>query len=189
VILAMLEEAVASGARLSAACDLAGLSARTVQRWKQRPEGDDLRKGPCARPGNALTAEETAQVLAVMTSVRYAALSPKQLVPVLADEGLLCGLVQRRAPAQRNPLRDSRPKALRAGDGDPRAAQLALRARPPDESRAVVSLDEELDAHRPGRPQSRTNDPRCMTTFGDNYLDAHRPSRFPGMAGTRSVWD
>jgi len=88
VILALLDEAVACGARLSAACDLAGLSARTVQRWKQRPDGDDLRKGPCGRPGNALTAEETAQVLAVMTSARYAALSPKQLVPVLADEGL-----------------------------------------------------------------------------------------------------
>jgi putative transposase len=88
VILAMIDEAVASGARLSAACHLAGLSVRTVQRWKGRPDGDDLRKGPCGRPANALTAEETAQVIAVMTSSRYAALSPKQLVPTLADEGL-----------------------------------------------------------------------------------------------------
>jgi len=61
---------------------------RTVQRWRRCPDGDDRRKGPIERPGNALTADETAQVLAVMRSARYAGLSPKQLVPALADEGL-----------------------------------------------------------------------------------------------------
>jgi transposase InsO family protein len=88
VILSLIEEAVSSGARLSAACRLVGLSARTVQRWKSRPDGDDLRKGPSSRPANALTPDEIAQVIAVMTCSRYAALSPKQLVPALADEGL-----------------------------------------------------------------------------------------------------
>jgi putative transposase len=88
VILAAIDEAVATGARLSAACGIAGLAARTVQRWRLRPDGDDLRHAPRGRPRNALAAEETAQVLAVMTSPRYAALSPKQLVPLLADEGL-----------------------------------------------------------------------------------------------------
>jgi putative transposase len=88
MILDAIDEAVASGARLSAACKLAGLSMRTVERWRQRPGGDDLRKGPHTSPANALTPEETAQVIAVMTSSRYAALSPKQLVPALADEGL-----------------------------------------------------------------------------------------------------
>ena len=88
MILAAIEEAVGAGARLSAACGLVGLSARTVQRWKLRPEGDDLRQGPRRRPGNALADEEIAQVLAVMTSPRYATLSPKQIVPLLADKGL-----------------------------------------------------------------------------------------------------
>jgi putative transposase len=88
VILAAIDEAVAAGARLSAACGIAGLAVRTVQRWRLRPDGDDLRHAPRGRPRNALGAEETAQVLAVMTSPRYAALSPKQLVPLLADEGL-----------------------------------------------------------------------------------------------------
>ena len=88
MILSLIDEAVSSGARLSAACRLVGLSARTIQRWKSRPDGDDLRKGPSGRPVNALTPEETAQVISVMTSSRYAALSPKQLVPALADEGL-----------------------------------------------------------------------------------------------------
>jgi putative transposase len=88
VILAAIHEAVAAGARLAVACGIVGLSARTVQRWRLRPGGDDLRQAPRQRPPNALTAEEMAQVLAVMTSPRYAAVSPKQLVPQLADEGL-----------------------------------------------------------------------------------------------------
>lgn len=88
MMLAAIDEAVTAGARRSAACALLGLSLRTVQRWRRRPNGDDLRKGPTERPRNALTADETAQVLAVMTSARYAGLSPKQLVPALADEGL-----------------------------------------------------------------------------------------------------
>ena len=88
MILAAIDEAVAAGARLSAACSIVGLSARTVQRWRLRPGGDDLRQAPRRRPRNALEAEETAQLLAVMTSTRYATLSPKQLVPLLADKGL-----------------------------------------------------------------------------------------------------
>ena len=88
MIIAAIDHALATGARLTAACGIVGLSARTLQRWRRRPDGDDLRRGPQRRPGNALTAEETQQVLALMTSSRYAALSPKQLVPELADEGL-----------------------------------------------------------------------------------------------------
>jgi putative transposase len=88
MILALLEEARGAGARLAAACRLVGLSARTAERWRREPNGEDNRRGPHQRPGNALTPAEEAQVLTVMSSVRYAGLSPKQLVPQLADEGL-----------------------------------------------------------------------------------------------------
>jgi len=88
VILAAIAEAVASGARVEAACRTAGISARSVQRWQGNPGGQDRRRGPLRRPSNALTPVEEAQVLSVMTSRRYAGLSPKQLVPQLADEGL-----------------------------------------------------------------------------------------------------
>jgi putative transposase len=88
MILAAVSEAQASGARLVAACQVAGISARTVERWRARPGGEDRRRGPHQAPTNALTMAEQAQVLAVMTSPRYARLSPKQLVPQLADEGL-----------------------------------------------------------------------------------------------------
>lgn len=88
MILGLLREAHAGGARLAPACRIVGLSPRTVERWKRAPDGGDQRCGPHQRPGNALTPAETAQVLAVMTSPRYAGLSPKQLVPHLADAGL-----------------------------------------------------------------------------------------------------
>jgi putative transposase len=87
MILASLREAQTAGARLHAACEVIGISARTIERWKRRLGGDDGRCGPRRRPRNALTAAEEAQLLAVMTSTQYGHLSPKQLVPQLADTG------------------------------------------------------------------------------------------------------
>jgi putative transposase len=87
VILAAVTEARRAGARLEPACQLIGIAARTIQRWKRHPEGDDRRCGPRHRPGNALSVGEQTQVLALMTSAEYRHLSPKQLVPALADDG------------------------------------------------------------------------------------------------------
>jgi transposase InsO family protein len=87
VILGAVNEAQMAGARLHAACHMIGVSARTIQRWKRHPDVDDRRCGPRHRPGNALSAREETHVLALMTSVEYGHLSPKQLVPRLADEG------------------------------------------------------------------------------------------------------
>jgi putative transposase len=87
VILAALNEAQIAGARLHAACQVIGVSARTIQRWTRHPDADDRRCGPRHRPGNALSAREETQLLALMTSTAYGHLSPKQLVPRLADDG------------------------------------------------------------------------------------------------------
>src|SRR5215210_8793400 len=87
VILASLCEAQTGGARLHAACRVIGISARTIERWRGQPGGDDRRCGPRRRPRNALTAAEEAHLLAIMTSARYGHLSPKQLVSQLADTG------------------------------------------------------------------------------------------------------
>ena len=65
-----------------------GLSVRTIERWRADPGAGDHRCGPRHQPSNALSAAEEAQVVTVLTSSRYAGLSPKQLVPQLADEGL-----------------------------------------------------------------------------------------------------
>ena len=87
MILAALQEAERAGARLHRACQVIGISARTIQRWKRLPSGDDRRCGPRHRSGNALDVREEAQLLALFTSPTYGHLSPKQLVPQLADEG------------------------------------------------------------------------------------------------------
>jgi len=88
VILAAIAEAQSQGAQLAQACRVVGISARTIERWRQRPGGDDGRCGPRRRPHNALSSVEEAQILSVLKSSRYTGLSPKQLVPRLADEGL-----------------------------------------------------------------------------------------------------
>jgi transposase InsO family protein len=88
VILGLVDDAQRAGARLSAACHELGIAARTVERWRARPDDDDRRLGPHHTPSNALSAVERARVVEVMTSAKYAGVSPKQLVPALADEGV-----------------------------------------------------------------------------------------------------
>jgi putative transposase len=78
-------EANESGANKAKACDLLGVSARTVERWAKRP--CDGRKGPVAKPAHTLTAEERQRVLDVSNSAEYASLPPGQIVPLLADKG------------------------------------------------------------------------------------------------------
>src|SRR5947209_171126 len=86
--LAMLDDAVAAGARLGSACEVLGLTARTVQRWRRNPGADDMRRGPTLRAGNALSDEEWAQVRALATAPEFMALSPHQLIAKLADMGI-----------------------------------------------------------------------------------------------------
>jgi putative transposase len=85
VIVELVRQAVAAGARCAKACEVLGLSLRTVERWRRDPEADDGRRGPRTRPANALTTDDEARVIALLTSESYRGLSPKQLVPMLAD--------------------------------------------------------------------------------------------------------
>ena len=64
------------------------LTSRTVQRWRCQGVCTDRRCGPLAGPANKLTAKERKQVLAVANAPRHRDLSPKQIVPRLADEGI-----------------------------------------------------------------------------------------------------
>lgn len=85
MILQVIDEAVAGGASQARACEVAGLDARTIQRWRGRPGGDDLRRGPHTSPANKLTAEEEATIVELVTSPDFISLSPHQLVAKLAD--------------------------------------------------------------------------------------------------------
>ncbi len=88
MILDLVEEAVHAGARIEAACDMLGLSLRTVQRWQTQGSGEDLRCGPKRAPANKLSEPERRKIVKVATSPEYRDLSPKQIVPRLADQGL-----------------------------------------------------------------------------------------------------
>jgi len=113
MILESIAVARKNGARLAPACRAIGLSPRTVERWLTGPS-DDRRCGPHRRPSNALSTSEEAQLVAVMTSERYAGVSPKQLVPMLADDGLYLASESTMYRLQRRlRLRDSNRKIAR----------------------------------------------------------------------------
>jgi len=90
-LVALVEDARSGGARLAPACEIVGLDARTVQRWRA---GDGLQQGdarPLAErptPAHALTEAERAEILAVANEPRFAELPPARIVPMLADEGV-----------------------------------------------------------------------------------------------------
>lgn len=88
MILGLIDEAVAGGARQSRACDVIGLDPRTLQRWRANDIGDDGRAGPKHPPRSKLSAKEHARVLEVANAPEHRDLSPKQIVPMLADEGI-----------------------------------------------------------------------------------------------------
>lgn len=83
--LELVREAVAAGARREAACEIIGLSARTVERWRSG-NVEDQRHGPKTPPVNKLTTGERQSVLEVVNEPRFRDLSPNQIVPLLADE-------------------------------------------------------------------------------------------------------
>lgn len=83
---ALIEDAVASGARRAAACRAVGLSARTVERWRGA-HPDDARDGPHHAPANKLSPTERATLLATVNAPAYRDCTPHQIVPRLADAG------------------------------------------------------------------------------------------------------
>lgn len=88
MILGLIDEAVEGGARQAKACEIVGVDPRTVQRWRSSGVGEDGRAGPRREPWNKLTVEERNRLLAVLNAPDHRDLSPKQIVPRLADAGV-----------------------------------------------------------------------------------------------------
>lgn len=88
MILAMIARCLAEGARLEAICDRLGISARTVQRWQKPELAEDRRAGPKTAPKNKLSTAEQERVMELANSPEFRDLSPKQMVPRLADRGV-----------------------------------------------------------------------------------------------------
>ena len=86
-----IHDARAAGARLEPVCEVAGIDARTLQRWNAQ---EDLTKGdgrPAAlRPtrAHALSEDERAKLMSVANEARCCAVPPARIVPMLADEGV-----------------------------------------------------------------------------------------------------
>lgn len=91
MIIELINEAVSSGARLKKSAAAVGLSARTVIRWRQSDLGDDRRKGPNNSPANKFSEQERTRIVEVANSAAYRDMSPKQIVPKLADQGIYIG--------------------------------------------------------------------------------------------------
>ena len=83
---ALIDAAVARGARRGPACQVLGLSVRTLERWRGAHPAD-TRDGPRHAPANTLTAAERRAVLATVNAPAFRDLSPHQIVPQLADRG------------------------------------------------------------------------------------------------------
>lgn len=89
-----IEVARAAGARLAPACEVAGIDARTLQRWKVSQgltQGDGRPQAVRPMPSHALSPAERAALLAVANEPRFASVPPARIVPMLADEGVYLG--------------------------------------------------------------------------------------------------
>jgi putative transposase len=86
-IIALINEARSSGARQDKACEVIGISAKTLQRWEQPGNTQDGRIEAKHAPKNKLTAMERQRVLKVANDAQFAHLAPTQIVPKLADQG------------------------------------------------------------------------------------------------------
>ena len=86
-----IDSAHRDGARLDRACAVAGITVRTLQRWKAQDglqTGDRRPEATHPTPSHALTDQERAAVLKVANEPRFADMPPARIVPTLADEGV-----------------------------------------------------------------------------------------------------
>lgn len=86
--ISLIDEAVRAGARAWRACAVAGISCRTLRRWRLADTLVDRRKGAARAPSpRELTPEDRERILKVCNQPEYQSLPPSQIVPRLADRG------------------------------------------------------------------------------------------------------
>ena len=90
-ILSLVKEASAAGARQKMACEVIGMSAKTLQRWSQSSNDKDGRIEASHSPQNKLTVLERKRILKRVNEPNFAHLPVSQIVPRLADEGIYIG--------------------------------------------------------------------------------------------------
>jgi putative transposase len=86
-IITWIDQAQAAGARQTRACEMIGISARTLQRWRHPNNDQDARQSAAHNPPNRLSELERQRIIEITNEPAYANLSPSKIVPLLADEG------------------------------------------------------------------------------------------------------
>jgi transposase InsO family protein len=84
----LIDEAVAAGARRHKACEVLGISSRTLRRWRQADSLVDGRKGALRACPHSLTPAEKEAIVATCNRPEFQSLPPSQIVPRLADTGI-----------------------------------------------------------------------------------------------------
>src|SRR5690625_8015969 len=84
----LIDDAVASGARHFRACEVLGISTRTLRRWRDDSDLTDRRKGADKSCPHALSEEEKARIVDVSNQPEYVSLPPGQIVQHLANAGM-----------------------------------------------------------------------------------------------------
>jgi len=124
LVIALLSQAMAQGARQDRACAAVCLSERTLQRWQRDAARGDQRPARLQAPKNKLSALERQRLVAIANSDEFGPLPPGQIVPRLADRGqyiasestfnrvLKAEHQLRHRGAERPPHKRSKPRAL-----------------------------------------------------------------------------
>lgn len=127
-IIHLINEARTDGARQSKACEIIGISPKTLQRWMQADNQQDGRLDAKHKPVNTLSEIERQAIIRWCNKPEYADLSPSKMVPTLVDQGIYLAsesTIYRILKEQKqinhrlksNPGRKiNKPKALRATD-------------------------------------------------------------------------
>ncbi len=87
-IIASIRQAQDEGARQSKACDIIGISSKTLQRWSCPDNVQDGRVDAKHEPVNKLTELECQRIIQVANEPEYANLPANKIVPKLADKGI-----------------------------------------------------------------------------------------------------
>ncbi len=85
IILSIIQEALTQGVRKSKICEVIGIPMRTVLRWEKSTL--DKRQARVFIPKNKLTEEERKKVIQICCEKRFVDKTPKEIVPILAQEG------------------------------------------------------------------------------------------------------
>ncbi len=89
-MISLVDEAVCNGARRWRACQEAGISVRTNQRWHRGGQinADQRPLAVRARPANKLSDSECEHIVTISNLAPFASVPPSQIVPRLADTGV-----------------------------------------------------------------------------------------------------